>query len=594
MKKKDPDLKVFIAIGGWTFNDPGPTATIFSDIVASVSYQKTFISSLMSFMSTYGFDGLDLDWQYPQAKDRSGRDADFVNFPKFMARLKKAMDAGGKGLTITLPASYLYLQHFDVKKLADSVDFFNIRSYDLHGAWDQDKEWTGSFLNAHTNLTETELALDLLWRNDIDPDQVVMGLSFYGRSLTAADSSCMKPGCKFDEAGKQGKCTLERGILLNSEIDALVKENNPGIEFYEKEAVKVATWGDQWISFDDAETLKLKIDYAQSRCLGGVMVWAISHDTKDAKYNEALATILDRPTTGGTIEKFQNKQCRWTNCKESCPTGWVNVPRSDGGARNKKHEKMWDETGCGGDGARSFCCPPGEQLPTCGWYGFNNGKCGKGSCPSDMVEIGSSQMYCHNKQNYESACCTTNVKSMKVYGTCEWGAYPDCNSQEDCPGPDENKDTLMAGSPSGSGGGECNVLKNGLGLNMPGTQQRKYCCDASNPDLRIDDCQWFKDVGPVPAGASNSFCRSGCPPDRVRVAVDTLTNVCSAAGLGGMALCCKTSFSDKDDIEVENLKLDAFKSAMESWAKDHAVPRRADLEDVVANSSTSTERAARD
>jgi GH18 family chitinase len=61
-KQKDPGLKVFIAIGGWTFNDPGPTATTFSDLAASVPRQKTFIDSLLSFMSTYGFDGLDLDW----------------------------------------------------------------------------------------------------------------------------------------------------------------------------------------------------------------------------------------------------------------------------------------------------------------------------------------------------------------------------------------------------------------------------------------------------------------------------------------------------------------------------------------------------
>ncbi|KAJ4307796.1 hypothetical protein N0V84_012490 [Fusarium piperis] len=71
------------------------------------------------------------------AVDRAGRDVDFANFPKFMASLKKTLGANDKGLTITLPASYWYLQHFDIKKLEKTVDFFNIMSYDLHGAWDQ-------------------------------------------------------------------------------------------------------------------------------------------------------------------------------------------------------------------------------------------------------------------------------------------------------------------------------------------------------------------------------------------------------------------------------------------------------------------------
>ncbi|KAJ4374392.1 hypothetical protein N0V83_003133, partial [Neocucurbitaria cava] len=62
LKQKDPGLKVYIAVGGWAFNDPGPTATTFSDLAASVPRQKIFMESVISFMSTYGFDGLDLDW----------------------------------------------------------------------------------------------------------------------------------------------------------------------------------------------------------------------------------------------------------------------------------------------------------------------------------------------------------------------------------------------------------------------------------------------------------------------------------------------------------------------------------------------------
>ena len=62
-----------------------------------------------------------------------------------MRNLKSALDtsAGGcNGLSLTLPAAYWYLQHFDIIKLQDSVDFFNIMTYDLHGTWDEGKNWT--------------------------------------------------------------------------------------------------------------------------------------------------------------------------------------------------------------------------------------------------------------------------------------------------------------------------------------------------------------------------------------------------------------------------------------------------------------------
>jgi GH18 family chitinase len=72
LKRSDLDLKVYIAIGGWTFNDAGPTATTFSELAASEAKQQKFFQSLAVFMANYGFDGVDFDWEYPGAEDRSG------------------------------------------------------------------------------------------------------------------------------------------------------------------------------------------------------------------------------------------------------------------------------------------------------------------------------------------------------------------------------------------------------------------------------------------------------------------------------------------------------------------------------------------
>lgn len=66
----------------------------------------------------------------------------------------------------------------------------------LHGVWDAQNP-IGSQVLAHTNLTEIKLALDLLWRNNVKPDKVNLGLGFYGRSFQLADPSCSAPGCRF-------------------------------------------------------------------------------------------------------------------------------------------------------------------------------------------------------------------------------------------------------------------------------------------------------------------------------------------------------------------------------------------------------------
>jgi len=119
-------------------NDPDqPTTTTFSDLAGSKSAQTAFFKSLVHFMSTYGFDGVDIDWEYPVASDRSGKPADFANYVSFLKNLKNALGSDGHkyGLRITLPSSYWYMQNFDIKSIESNVDWFNVMTYDLHGTW---------------------------------------------------------------------------------------------------------------------------------------------------------------------------------------------------------------------------------------------------------------------------------------------------------------------------------------------------------------------------------------------------------------------------------------------------------------------------
>ncbi|KAH0386158.1 glycoside hydrolase, partial [Aureobasidium melanogenum] len=296
LKKYDPDLELFISLGGWTFNSEKSTATTLSNLAAEEGNQQVFIKSLVSFMSTYGFDGVDIDWSYPAVKGRGGRPEDFDNLPRFVRRLKEALRSTGgrEGLSITLPASQRHLQHFDIEKLVDYVDWFNVKTYDLHGTWDKGEKWTEASLNAHTNLTEVQSTMDHLWRNYIRPDKVVLGLAFYGRGFTATSSTCMEPGCSFESGSLFGNCSEEIGVLYNSEIDALLVEKNVKPQLYEDAAVKVVTWDDQWVAYDDVDTFRIKVDFAKGQCMGGVMVSAVGYDNENATYSIALDKIVDR------------------------------------------------------------------------------------------------------------------------------------------------------------------------------------------------------------------------------------------------------------------------------------------------------------
>ncbi|KAK8076337.1 hypothetical protein PG994_003609 [Apiospora phragmitis] len=293
LKNRQPGLEVWIAIGGWAMNDPGP----FSDMVKSEANQDAFFESLISFMALHDFDGVDLDWEYPVAEDRGGISEDFDNYVHMLARLRNRLNGTGHrvGISITLVGSPD--QDEPVQGLADWTKSRHLTD----GVWDKTVNSIGPYAFAHTNLTEIQLGLELLWRNNINPQRVNLGLGFYGRSFTMKDPSCMHAGCEFIDGAHGGECTGTPGVLSAAEINRIIKDGAT-VTFDEKEAVKIVTWDtDQWVSWDDAQTLKIKQDYANKRCLGGTMIWAI--DLDDGTLINALGSNLSRKKASVLPEK---------------------------------------------------------------------------------------------------------------------------------------------------------------------------------------------------------------------------------------------------------------------------------------------------
>lgn len=546
LQMRDLSQELWLSIGGWDFsNSDAPTATTFSDLAgANTSQQNAFFKSLTQFMTNYGFTGIDIDWEYPVAGDRNGRDADYANYPKFLAQLKKALAEYKFGLSITLPTSYWYLQNFDLESIDASVDWFNFMSYDLHGTWDMGSKWTGAYLNAHTNLTEITTALDLLWRNNIKPSKVNMGMAFYGRSFTLASSSCTGPGCPYLSAGDAGDCSNTAGILFNSEIQEIISDNNLNPEIYTDAAVKAINWnGDQWVSYDDEDTWKLKVELAKSQCLGGVLVWSIDNDDSSHTFSKGLAAALGNDinldtTTGLTSTMFiettstgsssstpsQDSYCRFINCGEVCPIGYTAVIRGD-----KTSQLMLDSTECppGTGQTQTLCCPLSSDVPTCQWRGFhNNGKC-TGGCNEGEAEVGTTGAGC-TRSGFQSACCSVTT-SIIPWSKCAWTTS--CQSDQSCPSGYSN---FVVGSRDGWGG-------------MPsckGDETYNYCCSGSSVPDAFTNCEW---KGHETTFINTAYCSDSCPSGYIRIAEQGInlmmgnkqkghTTDCI---LGNEAYCCK-------------------------------------------------------
>jgi chitinase len=82
-------------------------------------------------MNKYGFQGVDIDWEYPVAPERGGHEDDTQNFVLLVKEMRAAF--GTKyGISLTLAPDYWYLRYFDAKGMESSVDFFGFMAY---GEW---------------------------------------------------------------------------------------------------------------------------------------------------------------------------------------------------------------------------------------------------------------------------------------------------------------------------------------------------------------------------------------------------------------------------------------------------------------------------
>ncbi|KAK1566167.1 glycoside hydrolase superfamily [Colletotrichum navitas] len=275
---------------GWSFNNPGTTETAFSDMVSTAAKRATFIKSLLDFMDKFGFQGADIDWEYPSEPKRGGRADDAESLMSLMKEMRAAFTPRGYGSSLALAPDYWYLRGFQPADMQQYVDFMGFMSYDLHGSWDTDVKTLGFIVRPQTDITEISKGLMTLWYEGVEPSKINLGLAYYGRTYTLPDPGCGMMGCSFvpDEGGAPGEFTAFSGILSNKEIQRIIKDQGITPYFNETAMVKYFTYsGNSWVGYDDDETFAMKRAFADEHCLGGTMIWSIDFDARTGGGGEA-------------------------------------------------------------------------------------------------------------------------------------------------------------------------------------------------------------------------------------------------------------------------------------------------------------------
>jgi GH18 family chitinase len=278
--------KITLALGGWG-NSSG-----FSPMAANSALRATFIANIIKFCQERGYDGVDIDWEYPQTT------ADRDNLNLLVIELRQAFNNVNKNwiISMAVPAGAYNGQWFDFTILKKYIDWFGCMTYDFMGSW-VTTAYHNSPLYPPQSSTEGSVHTGIQYLNitrGIPKQQILLGIPFYGRGCNAV-----------------GLFQPHTGGDAEYYYSQVVPKIGNGWTYFWDDICKVPylmnTGSTKYITFDDTTSVRLKCEYCTKNGLAGVMIWALGQDLLG--FSQPLLQTIGRSMgfTSGIVAYHQQK-----------------------------------------------------------------------------------------------------------------------------------------------------------------------------------------------------------------------------------------------------------------------------------------------
>ncbi len=269
-------LRTVISVGGWS--DSGR----FSDAALTESSRSAFADSVVDFITAYGFDGVDIDWEYPTGGGLSSnisRPADRTNFGLLLKTLRSRLDRQGAKdnrhyiLSFAGAANSGYANGVNLAELAKSVDYAMIMTYDLHGGWDSFTDFNAPLYPPAGQSPQYKVSVDSAVRTWLScgfpAGKLVMGVPFYGYAYQGTANTGNGLWQHFSSAAPVSYDAVRSKYYSSVSYQ----------KFYDSSALVPSLFnGSTFISYDDVSSIQRKAQYAVTKHLLGVGAWELSFD----------------------------------------------------------------------------------------------------------------------------------------------------------------------------------------------------------------------------------------------------------------------------------------------------------------------------
>lgn len=268
-----PKAKIY---GNWIIPSISPDSA-WSTIAKSPSLVETFANQIVILINTYGFNGVDIDWETPTDSETTL----YVNMMEVI--YQKVKDNNPHHLVTTAITGGMWQPpRYGLTTSKNYVDYVNMMTYGMvngGGQYQNALYPATSYLNSTLKIGKTLTSCSIkesveLFKNQyqVPYDKIIVGVAFYGISQSRVFNTTTQSWSSWTYAGALSYSTLQANYITNS-LYTKVYDERAGVPYL------VNQEGTLFVSYDNARSILEKSDYIIQEGLGGMMYWEQGHDS---------------------------------------------------------------------------------------------------------------------------------------------------------------------------------------------------------------------------------------------------------------------------------------------------------------------------